>query len=75
MPDEKQIDNGGPAFPATMGEHGIEGGMSVRDYFAGQALPSLLPERILPWEDVSAEKVANAAYAIADAMLKARGRR
>ena len=66
--------NGGPAFPVPMVSDGNvvgdvnERGMSLRDYFAGQALALVLSQdgsRI-------AGKLAENAYEIADAMLKAR---
>ena len=75
-----QRDDGGSAFPSTpLGDDGKPGGahrfgMSLRDYFAGQALSSI-PLR--SWDYLSAEgdKVrawATLAYAVADAMLAAR---
>ena len=71
--------DGGPAFP----QHGWSsdpevlkrmsenGGMSLRDWFAGQALIGVLANNELAHSvpDVN----ASSAYAIADAMLKARG--
>lgn len=71
---------GGPAFPfeydAGFGERQACTGMSLRDWFAGQALCSL-PVR--SWdhygfktEDELFNAWARGAYAIADAMLKAR---
>lgn len=72
-----KIDDGGPAFPATSGEttdgHRYYGadGMSLRDWFAGQALAFLAhPAR----RGVSFEPKGDAefAYAVADAMLAAR---
>jgi hypothetical protein len=68
---------GGPAFPATNHYgHKLEG-MTLRDYFAAKAMQGLIscPE----WLDGAGEEVdvpncmASAAYAMADAMLKARG--
>jgi hypothetical protein len=62
------INNGGPAFP----KHGYEGpdGMTLRDWFAGQALAGLLRDGI----DVHGiDDSAYLAYEMADAMLKARG--
>lgn len=70
--------DGGPAFPgeevgySSIGSFRIpRPGMSLRDYFAGQALAGLLassPRRI-------DDKVAAfGAYAIADAMIAARDR-
>jgi hypothetical protein len=54
----------------------VDGGMSLRDYFAAKALPGLL---VRSWEDASGKVPANihelwadAAYKLADAMLKAR---
>jgi len=46
-------------------------GMSLRDYFAGQALAGM---RAKPYFDQSAEKTADLAYADADAMIAARDR-
>ncbi len=64
----EQINDGGPAFPAPYNNDGV--GMSLRDWFARQALCGLcmIPNgpRLIP-------DVVNAAYGIADAMLKARG--
>jgi hypothetical protein len=72
--------DGGPAFPAgsvsqnqATGEtvlHQPFGGMTLRDYFAGEALP-------IAYEACGPNKqgwngIAQVAYAIADAMLKAR---
>jgi hypothetical protein len=74
-------DNGGPAFPQPMArqregssqlesslDYGL-GGMSLRDWFAGQALTAM--SKLLPevWNE---HNVAKIAYVIADAMLKAR---
>lgn len=64
------INNGGPAFPVVC-ENGlghISDGMTLRDYFAGQALQGLL-SREKPFSfDAAAEK----SYELADAMLSAR---
>lgn len=72
--------NGGPAFPdlkATKVESNYGGvyvdryepvgGLSMRDYFAAKAMPSLL---VLSSTNESA---ALEAYKVADAMIKARG--
>lgn len=67
-----QIQDGGPAFPVEwpMG-HTLNPGMSIRDWFAGQALASMT---IAP--DYSKgpcnHAMAVRAYNIADEMLKAR---
>ncbi|EFN8927562.1 hypothetical protein JBO41_17455 [Enterobacter asburiae] len=63
--------NGGPAFP-TQGYEGV----TLRDYFAAKALAGWLAS--FPGDDVHpvvsgvAEKIAEQAYALADAMIKAR---
>jgi hypothetical protein len=75
-------DNGGPAFPHSYltpqgpTAYDDQAGMSLRDYFAGQALVGLA----LKWassSDGSPEEdnaaTAAAAYMLADAMIKARG--
>lgn len=59
---------GGPAFPAglAIGDRAkLEGGMTLRDYFAGQALIACRNHSNEDW-------LAERAYKIADAMLKAR---
>jgi hypothetical protein len=43
-------------------------GMSLRDWFAGQAIAGMMSKE--PW--FSAENCAKAAYHVADAMLEAR---
>jgi hypothetical protein len=61
--------DGGPAFPLSPGNMLLEyNGMSLRDYFAGQALAGLLHRH----EGVNAAVWATAAYELADAMLAAR---
>ena len=74
----KELNDGGPAFPRTMSEYEkVTGhdGMSLRDWFAGQALTSLeqffyRSEHALSEGD--APQIAKMAYAIADAMLAER---
>ena len=69
-------DNGGPAFPQHMftpysGGGGVwttKGGMTLRDWFAGQALAGMLA-RGTTNDDA---EVAVEAYSLADAMLEAR---
>ncbi len=62
----KQHDDGGPAFPVYA--PGLSNGMSLRDWFAGQALAGIaVRDTVLPFEDEAA-----AAYRYADAMLAAR---
>jgi hypothetical protein len=75
--------DGGPAFP-DQGQR-MEGdgkwnqqwspGMSLRDWFAGQALIGIVADDIkqgLPADGLDIRHVADAAYRYADAMLEAR---
>lgn len=83
--------DGGPAFPATRAEEipiaqsenltdwadVTYPGMSLRDWFAGQALAGLLshgphPDLKNMGSDRLSKHIAGAAYQIADAMLAAR---
>jgi hypothetical protein len=67
------INDGGPAFPSTIQyfpddkNANEEQGMTLRDWFAGQALAGML---IGEW--LSDKGVATLAYEYADAMLAAR---
>jgi hypothetical protein len=65
---EGRKDDGGPAFPVET--HG-EGGMSLRDWFAGQSVGAVLASA---QRDCSATllEVAEKSYRLADAMLEAR---
>jgi len=71
------INDGGPALPTADAYHPSgqiaygRKGMSLRDWFAGQALSGLLAGRGNNGD--KAPNWANGSYAIADAMLKARG--
>lgn len=73
-------DEGGPAFPTDEmhDEHkvGVINGMSLRDYFAANALQGLFQgsfaHRVICTAD--AERWAENAYAFADAMLKERAK-
>ena len=57
---------GGPAFPIETSD-GYYSGMSMRDYFAGQALATMIAATaIKPW---SPELYAEMSYRVADAML------
>lgn len=55
------FEEGGPVHPCTYGN--IHDGMSLRDYFAGQALISMVGHSV---------NIAEEAYKVADAMLEAR---
>ena len=72
--------NGGPAFPVSYGPDGAPGyadGMTLRDYFAGQALAGIA-SRIAVYDDgPDVEWIDVAvlhAYAYADAMLAERSK-
>ncbi len=68
------INDGGPAFPCTTGSDGgiFQGGMSLRDWFAGQALAGWLASPVKAPDGVSSDMLTQALYKIADDMLKAR---
>ena len=62
-------DNGGPAFPNPINPEDLGRGMTLRDYFAANALAAL----IVSSDDLEdREAAAGKAYFYADAMLKAR---
>jgi hypothetical protein len=70
-------DTGGPAFPAPHFDMAdTEHGMTLRDYFAAKAMQGWLASygEDAPYESViaHADGVATLAFAVADAMLKAR---
>ena len=65
-----RMDTGGPAFPRVVEQpngymKAVEG-MTLRDYFAAKAMQVLCDDRF------TENQIANAAYLLADAMLKAR---
>lgn len=68
------IDTGGAAFPVPGSDtYSPETGMSLRDYFAGQALAytaDLCTNTDKPWE----ENAARQAYKLADAMIREKRR-
>ena len=73
---------GGPAFPSGLIDpstpedavQSLHEGMTLRDYFAAKAMQGLITSASLSrtesWYDE--ERVAESAYKMADAMLKAR---
>lgn len=62
--------NGGPAFPlSTSFVGGGNCGMSLRDWFAGQAIIGIISDTRCNW---SGHRMAEEAYSISDAMLKER---
>ncbi len=59
-----------PAFPVTAGHRVWSEGMTLRDWFAGQALASIAEMHAgMP---IDQNATAKSAYRFADAMLKAR---
>ena len=76
------IDNGGQAFPCLErdcnGLYLTDGGMTLRDYFAAKALPIMWDVYDKGYcglndkDEPNMKTVAEGAYQIADAMLKAR---
>ena len=72
--------DGGPAFAAAA-DYGTQRGMSLRDWFAGQALNGCLAYSVLnpAWGDYhnngSNASLAKHCYEIADAMIEARAER
>lgn len=62
-----------PAFPVRGAIGYNKDGLTMRDYFAAAALPSLCAEEMeKEGGSFDAKKVAEDCYIIADAMLKAR---
>jgi len=64
--------NNPPAFPQCAynlkGGYDIIGGMTLRDYFAAKAMQGMMVDVYAP----DCDYIAKTAYAMADAMLKAR---
>jgi len=70
------IKHGGFAFPQSNPDVAysdyIGGGMTLSDYFAGQALVGLYASKEVQEDGWDNEDIAYHCYAVADAMLKAR---
>ena len=75
------MNDGGPAFPAQMKSNSEDGklvcdcycGMSLRDWFAGQAMVGLMSDPGLRPSNLDEfEHMATRPYQVADAMLKER---
>jgi hypothetical protein len=64
--------NNQPAFPTTINRE-IVRGMTLRDYLAAKALPVIYTESINVDESYATfDEIAEDAYRLADAMLKAK---
>ena len=69
-------DTGGLAFPGLAQNEqkvDINEGMTLRDYFAGQALQGMLSNTDIDFFATGYEYYAKEAYRLADAMLAERG--
>ena len=62
---------GGPAFPTETNFHRLHG-MTLRDYFAAEAMNGLLAGLLADGMDIQWDSIAKDSYRQADAMLKAR---
>lgn len=76
MSDDNPIDDGGPAFPfQELHDNGLpvavaDRGMSLRDWFAGQALAGLLAREHPDTDQVAGPRtICGMAYDYADRML------
>ena len=69
----EKINDGGPVFPSEIGT--ISKGITLREYFAGQAISQIIATCANDTTHgvAEADYFAARAYEIADAMLKARG--
>jgi hypothetical protein len=77
MSEQTKIDDGGSAFPQsetangnTVGDEFAQGGMTLRDYFAAQALMGILSRGMIA-DETNVDRV-RVAYDYADLMLAAR---
>ena len=66
--------DGGPAFPMSFGEGPSQEGMTLRDWFAGQALAGLASLPTLTVKSLDDEPYSRVAYRLADAMLAERAK-
>lgn len=72
---ENAKNDGGPAFPQNLAFNPMGGpGMSLRDYFAGQALSGYAGRAAMTGEMTRQVADSGVFYDIADAMLRARKR-
>lgn len=62
-----KIDDGGPAFPMATVDGWVQTGMTLRDWFAGQALAGLCASA--SGIGIPSDEMAGIAYSRADAMI------
>lgn len=70
-----KVDNGGPAFPAVRFADSGDKGMSLLDWYAGTLLSGMLANpniHSLTDKPAGPQELTEAAYVLADAMLKQR---
>ena len=71
----KKKEDGGLAFPFEKTEREYFTGMSLRDYFAGQALTNLAGQRLSTTKNkTDFPDIAEQCYLYADAMIKERNK-
>ena len=69
----KEINDGGPAFPS---DRAGQVGMSLRDWFAGQALAGIMANaKLVGVLAASNQDPASCAYEMAEFMIAERGKR
>lgn len=75
MSDAKPINDGGAAFPLKYAI-GMQPGMTLRDWFAGQALTGLIASGVpvAGKRELTALDYAPVAYQMADAMIAQRAK-
>lgn len=68
--------DGGPAFPSEFAASADRSGMSLRDWFAGQALTGILasPHHLAPENEGQSTHLAMRLYQMADALLAERAK-
>lgn len=78
MTTTKKIEDGGPAFPhmAADGHTDYRLGLTVRDWFAGQAIPAIIRQcasdlNFRDGAETAEQYFARKAYEVADAMIAA----
>ncbi|NLF01133.1 MAG: hypothetical protein GX601_09170 [Anaerolineales bacterium] len=71
--NDKTHNDGGPAFPSDWPHGCTDEGMSLRDWFAGQAVAGIMAN--IGFNQFLPEIISKSAWAVADAMLAERDRR